>query len=88
MEKQIAEVHFYQGVKFGNSVIKFISLDSAFSDARLRKGDEAFLMDIGVRVLNHAKDEEIIVPFNNVSFIKLVKNKVESAKQVEVKKVK
>jgi hypothetical protein len=83
MNKQISEVHFYQGVKFGGSVIKFIALDSAFSDARLRKGDIAELLDFGVKVSNDKREEEILVPFNNVAFVKMVKQN-----SVEVKKSK
>jgi len=72
--KQISEVHFYQGVKFGGSVIRFISLDSAFSDATLKRGNTAEVADgIGVRVSNEKSGEEIIVPFNNVAFLKMVK---------------
>jgi hypothetical protein len=79
--KQIAEVHFYQGVKFGGSVIRFISLDSAFSDATLRRGNIAEVEDgIGVKVSNDKSGEEIIVPFNNVAFLKMVKLESKKAK--------
>lgn len=72
--KEISEVHFYQGVKFGGSVIRFVILDSAYSDATLRRGNKAKLHDgVGVTVVNENSGEEITVPFNNISYIKFVK---------------
>lgn len=67
----ISEVHFYQGVKFGGSVIKFIALDSALSDARLHRGNKAKIdAGIGVRVYNEGTGEKVTVPFNNVAFVR------------------
>jgi len=69
--KQITEVHFYQGVKFGGSVIRYISLDAGITDAALRRGNEAsIMMHIGVAVDNPKSGEQIVVPFNNVAFIR------------------
>jgi hypothetical protein len=86
MAKQISEVHLYQGVKFGTQVIKYVLLDAAFSDATQRTGNVAEIAvegsaPIGVRVSNAKRDEEIIIPFNNVAYIKYVKTQ-------EIKKAK
>jgi hypothetical protein len=71
-EKQISEVHIYKGVKFGGQVVTYVSLDSAFSDKTLAKGNLATLMEHGVRLTNEKTKEEVIVPFNNISFYRLV----------------
>lgn len=74
MNKVISEVHLYQGVKFGNSVIKYVLLDSAYSDAGMKQGNTAEVVEgIGVRIFNNKRDEDIVVPFNNVAYFKYVK---------------
>lgn len=86
--KQISEVHLYQGVKFGAQVIKYVLLDAAFSDATQRTGNMADIAvesggPIGVRITNSKRDEEIIVPFNNVAYIKYAKQEVTALKKAK-----
>lgn len=83
--EQISEVHFYQGVKFGGSVIRFVALDSSFSDARLKRGNMASIKEgIGVQIANAESKERIVVPFNNVAFIRYL----DSAEVKDTKKSK
>jgi hypothetical protein len=70
--KKIVQVMFYQGVNYGGSTIKYIALDEAMSDATLRRGNKAELAEggIGVMVTNDRSGETVLVPFNNVAYIK------------------
>jgi len=68
--RKLTEVHFYQGVKFGGSVIKYITLDEYHSDKTLCRGHIAELGDYGVTVSNTKSGECVMVPYNNVAYVR------------------
>ena len=82
LNKKIIQVQFYQGVKFGAQVIRYIALDEYHSDKALLRGNHAVMAEGGVGILvnNDRTGELILVPFNNVASVSFAVEKPEAKK--------